>query len=122
VFLNRRAICDGFSRLSVALLRAAGIPSRYALGCATPLGYITGEGGGWHAWVEVYYPDVGWISMEPQTSANFIYSEVIMHGFDQCGESGTIIKDIKHQQISYIRKLLCTASTNVVNPEQLLKT
>lgn len=94
VLVNRRATCSGFSWLSVALLRAAGIPSRYVRGCATPLGYITGEGGGWHAWVEVYYPDVGWISMEPQLSANFIYSEVIMHGFDQCGESGTFIIDI----------------------------
>ena len=114
VFLNRRAICDGFSRLSVALLRAAGIPSRYALGCATPLGYITGEGGGWHAWVEVYYPDVGWISMEPQTSANFIYSEVIMHGFDQCGESGTIIKDIAGELDSNIQYTINTPFGNSI--------
>lgn len=94
VFFNKRAVCAGFSRLSVALLRAAGIPSRYARGCATPLGYLTGEGGGWHAWIEVYYPDVGWIPMEPQATANFIFPEVFAHGFDQCGKSGTIIKDI----------------------------
>ena len=101
VFINRRAVCAGFSRLSVALLRAAGIPSRYARGCATPLGYVTGEGGGWHAWIEVYYPDVGWIPMEPQVSANFIYPRVIMHGFDQCGKSGTIINDIDYEDNTF---------------------
>jgi len=91
VFRNRRAVCAGFSTLSVALLRAAGIPSRYHSGCATPFGYITGEGGGWHAWVETYYPDVGWVASEPQSSANVIDPEVIFQGFDQCGSSGTVI-------------------------------
>ncbi len=91
VFKNHRAVCAGFSRLATALMRAAGIPARYHSGCATPYGYITGDGGGRHAWVESYYPDVGWIASEPQSSTNFIGPMVIALGFEQCGDSDTVI-------------------------------
>ena len=96
VFRNRRAVCAGFTTLSVALLRAAGIPARYHRGCATPFGYRTEVGGGWHAWVETYYPDVGWVASEPQSAANIMDPEVISHGFDQCGGSGTVITRTSH--------------------------
>jgi len=94
VYLNRRAVCAGFSRLSVALFRAAGIPARYHRGCATPQGYITDEGGGWHAWVEVYHPDVGWVASEPQNFANAIKPFVIFWGFNQCGWPSTKITEL----------------------------
>jgi transglutaminase-like putative cysteine protease len=91
VFVNRQAVCAGFSTVSTALLRAAGIPSRCHNGCATPFGYVTGPTGGWHAWIEAYYPDVGWVASEPQSSANVIDPHVISLGFDQCQGAGTVI-------------------------------
>jgi len=91
VFRNLSGTCSGFSNLSVALLRAAGIPSRVHVGCATPFGYNTGEEGVGHAWIEVYYPDVGWIASEPQDSANYIRAVVMSGILDQCGRPGTAI-------------------------------
>lgn len=107
VFINRRAVCAGFSNLSVALLRAAGIPSRYRRGCSTPYGYITGDGGGWHAWVEVYYPDVGWVASEPQNFVNAMRPYAIPMGFDQCGSSDTEIAELSRQDdgaVVYVRQ------------------
>ena len=96
VFNNRAGVCSGFSTLTAALLRAAGIPARYHLGCVSQWGdsgwgWNVGEGGGWHAWNEVYYPDVGWVALDPQVTTNYLDTGHILAGFDQCGEEGTVI-------------------------------
>jgi hypothetical protein len=62
VWDTRRARCAGYSALSAALLRAAGIPTRLATGLM--LGDSTGSG--LHEWIEVWYPDHGWVPCEPQ--------------------------------------------------------
>lgn len=95
VFRNRRAVCAGFSNLAVAMLRAAGIPARVSHGCASPAGYVTGEGGGWHAWIEVYYPDVGWVASEPQNGANLIDPAVISGGYHQCGAPDALLAQME---------------------------
>jgi len=81
VFYNRRGSCVGYTNLAIAMLRAVGIPSRYAHGYLPP-GYDWGiskrywgvqiSGGGYHAWVEVYYPDVGWCFSDLLHSKNFV--------------------------------------------------
>jgi len=58
-----------------------GIPARYAHGYLPP-GYDWGiskkywgvqiSGGGYHAWVEVFYPDVGWCFSDLLHSKNFV--------------------------------------------------
>lgn len=80
--LDRRiANCQGYAHLSMALLRAAGIPARVTVGISLskgwrvqhPDGTITFKmGQGRHAWIEVFYPDVGWIPYDPQTSHLFV--------------------------------------------------
>lgn len=58
--LDRRSgYCTGVARLSVALLGAVGITAREVPG------YVVGEGGGFHRWIEVYYPDRGWSFSDP---------------------------------------------------------
>jgi transglutaminase-like putative cysteine protease len=73
--------CQGFSHLSIALLRAAGIPARLTVGISLakgwrvthPDGTLTFKmGQGRHAWIEVYYPDLGWIPYDPQSSHLFV--------------------------------------------------
>ncbi len=72
VLTNRRAVCEGYANLSIALLRAAGIPARrvegYALGITSygwPEGIFSGvpvEGN--HVWLEAYI-DYRWVIIDP---------------------------------------------------------
>jgi hypothetical protein len=81
VFYSKRGSCVGFTNLAIAMLRSLGIPARYAHGYLPP-GYDWGiskkywgvqiSGGGYHAWVEVYYPDVGWCFSDLLHSKNFV--------------------------------------------------
>jgi len=81
VFYNRRGSCVGYTNLSIAMLRSVGIPARYAHGYLPP-GYDWGiskkywgvqiSGGGYHGWVEVYYPDIGWTFSDLLHSKNFV--------------------------------------------------
>jgi hypothetical protein len=77
----RKAYCVGYSNLAVALLRAAGIPARVAHGYLPP-GYEWGfskdywgvkvNDGGFHAYLELYYPDTGWVFSDAEHSHNFV--------------------------------------------------
>jgi hypothetical protein len=81
VFYSKRGSCVGYTNLSIAMLRSLGIPARYAHGYLPP-GYDWGiskkywgvqiSGGGYHAWVEVFYPDVGWCFSDLLHSKNFV--------------------------------------------------
>jgi hypothetical protein len=81
VFFNKRGSCVGYSNLAIAMLRRVGIPARYVHGYLPP-GYDWGiskkywgvqiSGGGYHAWVEVYYPDIGWTFSDLLHSKNFV--------------------------------------------------
>jgi Transglutaminase-like superfamily/Carboxypeptidase regulatory-like domain len=77
----KKAYCVGYSNLAVALLRAAGIPARVAHGYLPP-GYEWGfskeywgvkvNDGGYHAYLEIYYPDIGWVFSDAEHSYNFV--------------------------------------------------
>jgi transglutaminase-like putative cysteine protease len=73
--------CQNFSHLSIALLRAVGIPARVVGGItlnkswSAPLkkgSLVQSIGQGGHAWLEVYYPDIGWIPYDAQQSHLFV--------------------------------------------------
>ena len=80
VVQTRRGNCVGYTRLIIALCRSLGIPARYVHGYL-PTGYDWGVSreycgvkilsGGFHAWVEVYYPDIGWTFSDGEHSKNF---------------------------------------------------
>lgn len=77
----RRAYCVGYSNLAVAMLRAVGIPARVAHGYLPP-GYEWGfskeywgvkvNDGGFHAYIEIFYPDTGWVFSDAEHSHNFV--------------------------------------------------
>jgi hypothetical protein len=77
----RKAYCVGYSNLAVALLRAAGIPARVAHGYLPP-GYEWGfskeywgvkvNDGGFHAYLEIFYPDTGWVFSDAEHSHHFV--------------------------------------------------
>jgi transglutaminase-like putative cysteine protease len=68
-FLDRRVgFCEQYASAMGILLRAAGIPSRVAIGYN--IGYPNGDyrtitTNNAHAWVEVYFPSAGWLLFDP---------------------------------------------------------
>lgn len=86
--------CQNFAHLSIALLRAAGIPARIVGGISlkepwkVPAGkgatLVQSMGQGGHAWIEVFFPDLGWLLYDPQQSKQFTSTRHIKqtHGLD----------------------------------------
>ena len=85
--------CQNFAHLSIALLRAAGIPARIVGGISlqrkwkVPVenGYLVQDmGQGGHAWMEIFFPDLGCLSYDPQQSRQFTSTRHIKqtHGLD----------------------------------------
>ncbi len=82
-FKNKRGTCENYAHLSLALLRSVGIPARYVNGYLTAGTVVTTSpwssysyrwDPGPHSWIEVYYPDIGWVPYEPQKTIGFIDS------------------------------------------------
>lgn len=74
--------CQNYAHLACALLRAAAIPARVAVGLAlkekwkvpldsTGSSLVQGMGEGLHAWIEVWFPERGWLPFDPQQSRQF---------------------------------------------------
>ncbi len=74
VYASRRAYCVGFAELAVDLLRRAGITARTVQGIlrtrAGVDGYDSHIGGVYHRWIEIYYPDLGFVFSDPSASIN----------------------------------------------------
>lgn len=79
--------CQNFAHISLALLRAAGIPARIVGGISLKEPWkipvnnsayvVQSMGQGGHAWMEVYFSDLGWLSYDPQQSKQFTSSRHI---------------------------------------------
>ena len=69
---SREGYCSHFASAMAVLCRLSGLPARYVEGYSVKAGpegsaVLTGEDA--HAWVEVYFNGVGWISFDPTPSA-----------------------------------------------------
>lgn len=78
---TRAGNSQNFSHLSIAILRAVGIPARIVGGIVlgkpwkVPLKngtLVQSTGQGRHAWLEVYYPDLGWVPYDALQSHLFV--------------------------------------------------
>ncbi|UAC48600.1 transglutaminaseTgpA domain-containing protein [Bacillus aquiflavi] len=74
LFETKKGYCDNFSSSMVVMMRSVGIPSRWVKGftegeykgvsqSGKKLYEITNNNA--HSWVEVYFPNVGWVPFEP---------------------------------------------------------
>jgi transglutaminase-like putative cysteine protease len=68
LFVAHTGFCEQFAAAEVVLLRSAGVPARLATGFAG--GVASGDhrtliGSDAHAWVEVWYPNIGWAASDP---------------------------------------------------------
>jgi len=83
--------CEYFATAMAAMLRAEDVPARYVVG------YSTGQSVGAntyqvramnaHAWVDVYFADVGWVRFDPTPGSARLQQE--QAAFQQSGEEGT---------------------------------
>jgi len=74
LFERRAGHCEYFASAMVLLLRAAGVPARVVTGFLGGVlnpygGYLLVRQGDAHAWVEVWFEGVGWVSFDPTPSA-----------------------------------------------------
>lgn len=80
VFADKRGVCQDFAHLMLSCLRALQLPARYVSGYILndpPPGEEKLQGAdASHAWVESWFPGVGWIGFDPtngkQADADFI--------------------------------------------------
>lgn len=74
LFVSHSGFCEQFATAEVVLLRAAGIPARMAVGFAGGEpggdGFRTVRRSDAHAWVEVWFPEVGWVTSDPTPAAD----------------------------------------------------
>lgn len=67
---SREGYCSYFASAMTVMCRIAGVPARYVEGYSVKAGedvVITGEDA--HAWTEVYFNGIGWVSFDPGNGA-----------------------------------------------------
>jgi transglutaminase-like putative cysteine protease len=70
LFELKKGYCDYYATAMVVLARAAGLPARFVTGYANgsydpaSAQYIVTEANA-HSWVEIFFPDIGWVEFEP---------------------------------------------------------
>lgn len=69
VVKSRKGVCQDFAHLMIACLRNMGVPARYVSGYLEtfpPPGKekLVGSDAS-HAWVAVYFPEIGWVEFDP---------------------------------------------------------
>jgi hypothetical protein len=86
---RRTAYCTGFARLAVALLEHAGIEAREVAGYVVD-DLPAGPRSGFHRWIEVFYPDRGWVFSDPLASHGFVAASYLRLGSERLvrGEPG----------------------------------
>ena len=59
VLATMAGVCQDKAHLALGMLRALGVPARYASGL------LTRQAGETHAWIEFWHPDAGWLPADP---------------------------------------------------------
>jgi transglutaminase-like putative cysteine protease len=74
LFVSHQGFCEQFATAAVIMLRTQGIPARLVTGyvggeSTTDPGERVFRGSDAHAWVQVFYPGVGWVNSDPTAGA-----------------------------------------------------
>ena len=92
LFTRKTGYCEHYATAMVLMLRSIGIPSRLVTGfLATEWNefgnYYTVRQRDAHAWVEMYYPQSGWITMDPTPSNPLALAPSVWVAFQRFAES-----------------------------------
>ena len=105
--------CSNFAHIALALVRAAGIPARFVGGYSISKTYTlpttnghsidASWGEGSHAWIEVYYPSLGWVPYDPQRDVHHVdtHRVLLSRGADTTGITGETSATYDVAQSSY---------------------
>ncbi len=83
---SRKGNCQNFCHLSGALMRAVGIPVRIVNGVTLNQPYSLSRergiltfklGKGRHSWIEVWFPELGWVPFDPQQTELFVANRFV---------------------------------------------
>ncbi|MDA9754202.1 transglutaminase family protein [bacterium] len=66
IFNSRKGVCQDFAHLMISSSIYAGIPARYVVGYLLPTDIDTQAT---HAWVELFFNDIGWIAFDPSNNS-----------------------------------------------------
>jgi transglutaminase-like putative cysteine protease len=81
--------CSNYAHIALALVRAAGIPARITHGYSLHKPYLLPTAGnpieadwgeGTHAWIEVYYPSLGWVPYDRQRDLHHVDTHRVLWG------------------------------------------
>lgn len=92
LFDAKQGYCDNFSSSMVVMARSIGLPARWvkgytegefkqSLGSGLRLFEVTNNNA--HSWVEIYFPEMGWVPFEPTQGFN----NNVQFNFDTAGEN-----------------------------------
>ena len=92
LFKRKTGYCEHYATAMVVMLRSLGIPARLVTGfLATEWNdfgnYFTVRQRDAHAWVEVYYPRSGWVTMDPTPASTAAPSSSVLEALQRIGES-----------------------------------
>jgi transglutaminase-like putative cysteine protease len=92
LFTRKTGYCEHYATAMVVMLRTVGIPARLVTGfLATEWneygGYFTVRQRDAHAWVEVYFPHSGWITMDPTPAVSAAAATSRWESLSRLGES-----------------------------------
>lgn len=85
-FQSGKGNCQNYSHLAAALMRSVGIPVRIINGITLKQPYdislkksiLTMKmAQGRHSWIEVYFPDLGWVPFDPQGTELFVSNRFV---------------------------------------------
>ncbi len=93
LFRDRRGYCQQFAGAMALMLRMTGIPSRVVSGFAPG---VAEEGGTYsvsdtdaHSWVEVLYPGIGWVTVDPTPAQTPAHTNVTI---PRAGQNGADLR------------------------------
>lgn len=97
VLERRSGYCTGIARVTVSLLEAVGIEAREVAGWVAddgPGGMVTGDG--YHRWIEIRYPDRGWMFSDPMATHHYVPATYVRLAgetlFPSQGTSGLLLE------------------------------
>jgi len=85
-FNSGKGNCQNYSHLAAAMMRAVNIPVRIVNGITLKRPFTVNMGSGdytfkmgqgRHSWIEVYFPDLGWVPFDPQQTELFVSNRFI---------------------------------------------